>query len=91
MGDVVRRRLLISGRVQGVYLRDSVRREATLVGVRGSARNLADGRVEVVLEGEATAVDSVVEWCRKGPSRARVDAVEIVSEPPEGVSGFAIG
>jgi acylphosphatase len=83
--------LLIAGRVQGVYFRDGVRREAILVGVLGSARNLADGRVEVALEGDDTAVDRVVEWCRKGPSRARVDAVEIVSEPPEGVTGFAIG
>jgi acylphosphatase len=77
--------------VQGVYFRDSVRREATPAGVSGSARNLADGRVEVVLEGEATAVDRLVEWCRTGPPRAAVDAVEIVSEAPEGVSGFVIG
>jgi acylphosphatase len=91
MGDVVRRRLLISGRVQGVYFRDSLRREATLAGVLGSAHNLADARVEVVLEGEATSVDSLVEWCHKGPPLARVDAVEIVSEPPEGASGFVIG
>jgi acylphosphatase len=90
VGEVVRRRLLISGRVQGVYFRDGVRREAILAGVLGSARNLADGRVEVALEGEDAAVDRVVEWCRKGPSRARVDAVEIVSEPPEGAAGFAI-
>jgi acylphosphatase len=89
--DVVRRRLLISGRVQGVYYRDSTRREATAVGVRGSACNLADGRVEVVLEGEATSVDRVVAWCRMGPARAQVAAVEVVSEPPEGVSGFVIG
>jgi acylphosphatase len=83
--------LLVSGRVQGVYFRDSLRRQATPVGVSGFARNLADGRVEVVLEGEATAVDGLVEWCRTGPPRARVDAIEILSEPPLGVRGFAIG
>jgi acylphosphatase len=47
--------------------------------------------VELALEGEPAAVKSVVEWCRGGPPRARVDVVEIVSEPPEGVSGFVIG
>jgi acylphosphatase len=91
MNEVVRRRLLISGLVQGVYFRDSVRREAAVSGVLGFARNLADGRVEVALEGEPAAVERVVEWCRKGPPQARVDAVEIFAEPPEGASGFVIG
>jgi acylphosphatase len=91
MNDIQRRRLLISGRVQGVYFRDSVRSEAAAAGVSGSAHNLSDGRVEVVLEGEATAVDQVIEWCRTGPPRARVDGIEVVSEPPQGESGFVIG
>jgi acylphosphatase len=86
-----RRRLVISGRVQGVYYRDSVRREATAAGVLGSARNLPDGRVEVILEGEALAVEGVIAWCRTGPPRARVDAVDIQPESPQGVAGFVIG
>jgi acylphosphatase len=82
--------VLISGRVQGVFYRDSVRREAVAAGVLGSAQNLSDGRVEIILEGEAAAVDRVIAWCRTGPPRARVDSVEIVPESPQGVAGFVI-
>ncbi|HEY5274642.1 MAG TPA: acylphosphatase [Acidimicrobiales bacterium] len=91
MSEVVRRRLLVSGLVQGVYFRDGVRREAMIAGVLGSARNLPDGRVEVVLEGPHTAVEGVLGWCRTGPPRARVDDVEVALEPPEGASGFVVG
>lgn len=87
---VVRRRLLVSGRVQGVFFRDGARREARSAGVAGEARNLPDGRVEVVLEGEAGAVEDVVEWCRRGPPGAVVTDVAVADEPPEGLSGFSI-
>ena len=60
------------------------------MGVVGYARNLRDGRVEVVVEGEANAVDALVEWCRHGPRGARVDAVEVVEERPEGLVRFAV-
>jgi acylphosphatase len=86
----VRIRLTVSGDVQGVWYRDSCRREAELAGVAGSARNLADGRVEVVLEGPRDAVDRVAAWCRSGPPRARVTGMEIVDEPLSGARRFVI-
>lgn len=86
---VVRRRLLISGQVQGVFFRDRCRREATAAGVAGWARNLPDGRVEVVAEGEPEAVERLQRWCGQGPPRGEVRSVEAVDEHPEGLSGFA--
>lgn len=86
----VRRRLLVSGRVQGVFFRDGARREARSAGVAGEARNLPDGRVEIVAEGEAGAVERVVEWCRHGPPGAVVTDVAAADEPPEELSGFSI-
>lgn len=88
MSDAERRRLLISGRVQGVFYREGLRRQATAVGVHGSARNLADGRVEVILEGGTDAIEHLIAWCRSGPPNARVDTVEVTTEPCEGVVGF---
>ena len=86
----VRRRVLVSGRVQGVWFRETCREQATLAGVAGWARNLSDGRVEVVLEGPAAAVDRVVAWCHEGPRRARIDGVESVVETPVGEHGFRV-
>ena len=79
------------GRVQGVFFRDSVRREAESAGVAGWARNCADGTVEAVFEGEPEAVDRLVDLCRSGPGHASVSRVDVDDEPPEGVSGFAVG
>jgi acylphosphatase len=76
--------------VQGVWYRESCRAEAVSLGVSGWVRNLADGRVEAVLEGPPAAVARVVQWCHEGPSRARVDAVETHTEPPVGESGFHV-
>jgi acylphosphatase len=90
VGECVRRRLLILGRVQGVYFRDSVRREAIGEGVSGSAHNRADGVVEVFLEGQVDAVERVICLCRTGPPQARVESVEISSEPLEHATGFVI-
>ena len=86
----VRRRVLVSGWVQGVWFRESCREEAVTVGVSGWVRNLADGRVEVVLEGAEPAVDRVVRWCHDGPRRARVEKVEVISEEPVGLAGFSV-
>jgi acylphosphatase len=86
--DVVRRRLLVRGRVQGVWFRESCRREAERMGVRGHARNLDDGRVEVVLEGDAAAVAALEDWCAHGPDRAIVTGVTATTEPPEGTERF---
>ena len=87
---IVRRRASIAGRVQGVWFRESCRDQAQAAGVAGWVRNLADGRVEVVLEGPPAAVDEVLAWCRRGPRRARVDGVDVVDEAPVGERGFRV-
>ena len=84
----IRRRLLVSGQVQGVFYRDSCRQEAEEKGITGSARNLPDGRVEVILEGDQDAVERMIEWCRRGSDMARVDSVEVEEQQPQGESGF---
>ncbi|MGH2751874.1 MAG: acylphosphatase [Actinomycetota bacterium] len=88
---MVRRRVVVRGRVQGVFFRDSCRRIAQEHGVAGAAANLPDGTVGIILEGEPEAVDAVIEWCRSGPSYADVDAVEVSEEEPEGLEGFSTG
>jgi acylphosphatase len=90
MESRIRRRVWVSGRVQGVAFRASARREARAAGVAGYARNLADGRVEAVFEGEPGAVAALLAWCREGPSQARVDHVEVREETPEGLAGFEV-
>jgi acylphosphatase len=86
----VRRHLWVKGRVQGVWFRDSCAREADRLGVTGWVRNVADGRVEAVLEGGAAAVETLVEWCRHGPPRARVDDVVVHEEDPQGDASFDV-
>jgi acylphosphatase len=85
-----RMRATVKGRVQGVFFRDSTRQMAAREGVSGWVRNLADGRVEAVFEGEPDAVDRAVAWLHDGPPRARVDSVVAESENPEGLLGFEI-
>ena len=84
------RRIVVSGRVQGVFFRDSMRRAAETRGVAGWVRNRSDGTVEAHLEGDEDAVGSVVEWARSGPSRAEVSAVDVDEATPEGLSGFDV-
>lgn len=88
--SVVRCRAVVSGRVQGVFFRDTCERVATGLGVSGWVRNRTDGTVEVVAEGERAAVDDLLAWCRDGPPRARVDRVEVTDEPPAGERGFRV-
>lgn len=80
----------MTGRVQGVFFRDTCGRVAREQDVAGSAKNLPDGSVEVILEGEPAAVEAVLEWCRSGPSYADVDSVDVTEEQPEGLEGFRI-
>jgi acylphosphatase len=87
---VVRRRLLVSGRVQGVWFRESCRQEAAALGVTGWVRNLSDGRVEVVVEGPPAAVERMVAWCGHGPDSARVDTVDVDVAEPVGERGFRV-
>ena len=86
----VARRVVVSGRVQGVFFRDSCREEAQSAGVDGWVRNTAEGAVEAWFEGPATAVERMVEWCRSGPRRADVDGVKAHEEDPTGQEGFRI-
>lgn len=90
MSSSVRRRVVVSGRVQGVWFRDSCRKRAELEGLAGWVRNLPDGRVEASFEGEVTAVDALVDWCREGPRLAQVSDVELFDESPQHDSGFVI-
>jgi acylphosphatase len=87
---MVRRRLVIHGRVQGVFFRDTLRRRAEAAGVAGWARNTWDGTVEVVLEGEEDTVARLIAFAREGPEGARVERVEVFEEETEGLRGFAI-
>ncbi len=86
----VARRVVVSGRVQGVFFRDTCRREAVTAGVCGWIRNLHSGEVEAWFEGELPAVERVVAWCHHGPSRAEVTGVAVHEEEPRGLRGFAV-
>jgi acylphosphatase len=86
----VRRRAIVSGRVQGVFFRDSTRREAERLGVTGWVRNRPDGTVEAVFEGDDDAVRRAVDFVRDGPPHARVEDVEVVDEEPQGLSRFEV-
>lgn len=83
---------VVSGRVQGVGFRAATRREALRLGLQGHARNLPDGRVEVLAAGEADAVAALVEWLHHGPPSARVEAVQWRSiDVPPAIAGFTTG
>jgi acylphosphatase len=73
--------------VQGVFYRQSTVLEATRLGLSGTVRNLSDGSVEVVAEGGRDEVEALVAWCRRGPPSARVEALEVMWEPPTGEAG----
>jgi acylphosphatase len=83
-GAVVRKRVRVTGRVQGVWFRASAEREAAARGVSGFARNEADGSVLVEAEGDPVAVDGMVTWCHVGPPRAEVTGVEVRDVAPQG-------
>jgi acylphosphatase len=90
MSDAVRRRVVVRGYVQGVFFRDSCRREARSRGVAGWVTNRHDGAVEAVFEGEPDAVAAMLDWCSRGPRGADVDSLDETTEQPEGLSGFEI-
>lgn len=87
---VVRRRVTVTGRVQGVFFRDSCRKEALANGLAGWVRNRSDGAVEAVLEGEQAAVEKMVAWMRLGPGAASVEALDVCDEEPTGERGFSV-
>ncbi len=88
MAEDIRRRVVVTGEVQGVNFRNVTADEAEGAGVAGWVRNRDDGSVEAVFEGDAGAVERMIEFCRSGPSSASVEDVDIAEEEPEGDSGF---
>lgn len=90
MSDLRRARVRVRGRVQGVFFRESTRRAALESGVAGEIRNLADGSVEAVFEGDPDAVERLIAFARTGPPDAQVGEVEVADEPPRGVRGFRV-
>ena len=87
---MVRAHVFVSGKVQGVFYRDTTKKEADKRGVRGWVRNLRDGRVEAVFEGDAPLVADMVAWCRIGSPLSRPTFVERLDETEEGLSGFEV-
>jgi len=87
---VIRRRVIAHGRVQGVFFRDTTRRQAQTRGVSGWVSNRPDGTVEAVFEGEGEAVESMVRLTREGPGHAEVYRLDVFEEAPEGLSGFQV-
>ncbi|WP_332899392.1 MULTISPECIES: acylphosphatase [unclassified Haladaptatus] len=90
MTERVRAHVFVSGKVQGVYYRANTRDKAQELGVSGWVKNLADGRVEAVFEGDESEVDALIEWCHTGSPAADVTSVEAEYKSPENVSGFEI-
>ena len=90
MSDVTRSHVVVHGQVQGVFFRDSCRREAESRNVAGWVTNRPDGAVEAVFEGEPDAVAALVDFCRRGPRGADVGSVDETSEEPQGLTGFQV-
>jgi acylphosphatase len=87
---VSRKHVWVSGEVQGVFFRYETRERARGEGLAGWVRNLPDGRVEAVFEGDDDAVDRLVRWCHQGPGGAQVGDVEVRDEDPEELRGFDV-
>jgi acylphosphatase len=88
--EPVRAHVVVRGLVQGVFFRAEARDRARSLGLGGWARNVPDGTVEAVFEGPREQVETMIRWCRRGPSGASVDAVEVEWEEPAGEHGFSI-
>ncbi|HEY6834885.1 MAG TPA: acylphosphatase [Gaiellaceae bacterium] len=87
---MTRTHVRIRGRVQGVFFRAEARARAESLGLAGWIRNAEDGSVEAVFEGDEERVRSMVDWCSRGPSGARVDEVDAEAQEPSGESGFRV-
>jgi acylphosphatase len=88
---IVVRRCFVSGRVQGVFYRASTQHKATELAISGYARNLPDGRVEVLMAGTQPAVQALIDWLHTGPPAARVTQVDVAEVDPELVEGIPVG
>ncbi|NBD33250.1 MAG: acylphosphatase [Cyanobacteria bacterium] len=87
---MVRAHVYISGKVQGVGYRLSTQSEAVKLGIKGWVRNVFDGSVEAVFEGEKKAVAQMIQWCHQGPPAAVVKNVQVEYETPEGLPEFQV-
>jgi acylphosphatase len=87
---MIRRRVVVSGYVQGVYFRETCRQKAAVLEVAGWVRNRSDRSVEAAFEGESAAVERMIQWARRGPEDAHVTDFSVFEEEPEGLSGFAV-
>ena len=83
-------RFLVSGKVQGVWFRAAAREQAQRLGLRGHARNLPDGSVEVLAAGADDAIETFARWLQHGPQHARVDRVERAQVEVDAVEGFSV-
>lgn len=88
--DAKRIHVFVSGQVQGVFFRAECASRARKAGLGGLVRNLPDGRVEAVFEGDPAVVDALVEWCHTGPRWAQVESVEVFEEAPQGDGEFRV-
>ncbi len=89
--EKIRTHVFVSGRVQGVYFRKSTKKKAKKLNVFGWVRNLSDGRVEAIFEGEENMVEQIIDWCKKGPVFAKVEDMEAIKEEYKGeFSGFEV-
>ena len=82
--------VVVHGSVQGVFFRVETRERARSLGLAGWVRNARNGTVEAAFEGDDEQVESMLDWCRRGPAGARVDEVEVAWVDPEGADGFSI-
>jgi acylphosphatase len=90
MTDQVAKEVVVSGRVQGVFFRDTCRREARSVGAAGWVTNEPDGTVRAHFEGTPDAVEAMIAWARQGPDQAQVTSVDVQDVRPEGLDGFEV-
>jgi acylphosphatase len=89
-GTSIRRRVIVHGHVQGVFFRDTTRRHAAARGAAGWVRNLPDGSVEAVFEGDPGAVEELLAFCSEGPRGALVERVEVSEQEPQGLDAFEV-
>jgi acylphosphatase len=82
--------IFVSGKVQGVFYRQSTREKAMAIGINGQVRNLPDGRVHIIATGSKEQLDQLLEWCRQGPPRARVSGIESAEMPLEHFDQFLV-
>jgi acylphosphatase len=88
---MVRAHILVTGRVQGVFYRGTAQQEGRRLGLVGEIRNLPDGSVEAIVEGERASIDEFVRWCRRGPEMAEVEDVEVtLGEAKGGFRAFSV-